>query len=66
MAGEGSENAPAAPVEQLENLQLDEVTGEKVCTHATRISSRVVGSSPRLLADLQVGAQEEAEAAPEG
>ena len=30
MAGEGSENAPAAPVEQLENLQLDEVTGEKV------------------------------------
>lgn len=31
MAGEPSENAPAPPAEQLENLQLDEVTGEKVC-----------------------------------
>lgn len=31
MAGEGSDKAAAAPpTEQLENLQLDEVTGEKV------------------------------------
>lgn len=31
MAGESSDKAAAAPTEQLENLQLDEVTGEKVC-----------------------------------
>lgn len=31
MAGEPSDKAPAPPAEQLENLQLDEVTGEKVC-----------------------------------
>lgn len=31
MAGEPSDKAAAAPTEQLENLQLDEVTGEKVC-----------------------------------
>ncbi|KAI3396187.1 hypothetical protein diail_390 [Diaporthe ilicicola] len=30
MTGEPSDKAPAAPAEQLENLQLDEVTGEKV------------------------------------
>lgn len=30
MAGEPSDKAPAPPAEQLENLQLDEVTGEKV------------------------------------
>lgn len=33
MAGEQPEKAPAAPTEQLENLQLDEVTGEKVCSY---------------------------------
>lgn len=33
MAGfdQPSDKAPAPPAEQLENLQLDEVTGEKVC-----------------------------------
>lgn len=31
MAGEPSDKAAAAPTEKLENLQLDEVTGEKVC-----------------------------------